>query len=344
MASFVPTFEPPQPQEESEVLVDEQPESTTLTKGEDFFYIFIVDRSGSMSGRRMEVTKDAMKLFMQSLPPGCKFQIVSFGTTYESMVLPANPKTRVAASKQQAFLEYDQSTMEKAVSHISDMYANMGGTNILAPLSNAIDKLAVGHKETRIFLLTDGQVSDRDAVIKKANTRKDNIRVHTFGIGNGCDVDMVKSMAKVGRGSCSLVGDDVDNLNGLVVTALARASEPSLEGCKLVFGSDTEDLGEVFRNQLLTRSKIISRAEFEALQLKFTSLKDPSTGKPIEQQFSSAHFDMVNEGFGLFKLAARELIAKLPADKKVAASIKYQVLCDETAFVGVVKQKDKASG
>ena len=86
---------------------------------------------------------------------------------------------------------------------------------------------------------------------------------------------MVKSMAKMGRGSCSLVGDDVDNLNGLVVTALARASEPSLEGCKLVFGADTEDLGEVFRNQLLTRCKIISRAQFEALSLKFTSQKDP---------------------------------------------------------------------
>lgn len=125
-------------------------------------------------------------------------------------------------------------------------------------------------------------MSDRDAVIKKSNTKKDNIRIHTFGIGNGCDIDMVKSMAKMGRGSCSLVGDDVDNLNGLVVTALARASEPSLEGCKLVFGADTEDLGEVFRNQLLTRCKIISRAQFEALSLKFTSQKDPSTGKPID--------------------------------------------------------------
>jgi len=36
------------------------------------------------------------------------------------------------------------------------MSADMGGTNILAPLSNAIEKLAIGHKETRIFMLTDG--------------------------------------------------------------------------------------------------------------------------------------------------------------------------------------------
>jgi len=46
--------------------------------------------------------------------------------------------------------------MEKALSHINDMYANMGETNILAPLTNAIDKLSTGHKETRVFMLTDG--------------------------------------------------------------------------------------------------------------------------------------------------------------------------------------------
>ena len=46
--------------------------------------------------------------------------------------------------------------MQEALSHINDMSANMGGTNFLAPLSHAIDELATGHKETRIFMLTDG--------------------------------------------------------------------------------------------------------------------------------------------------------------------------------------------
>jgi len=174
-------------------------------------------------------------------------------------------------------------------------------------------------------MLTDGQVDDRESVINKANTKKDNIRVHTFGVGNGCDVDMVRRMAKMGRGSCSLVGDDVANLNGLVVTALARASEPSLQDCKLEFAKVSEDLGEVFRNQLLTRCKIISRADFESLQLKFTCQKDPVTGKPIEMQYQSSHFDRVEEGFGLFKLAAREEISKptLQVAGKIYHSIKY---------------------
>ena len=45
-------------------------------------YIFLVDRSGSMSGSKMEMTKEALKLFIQSLPSGCLFEIVSFGSNF----------------------------------------------------------------------------------------------------------------------------------------------------------------------------------------------------------------------------------------------------------------------
>jgi uncharacterized protein with von Willebrand factor type A (vWA) domain len=42
------------------------------------------------------------------------------------------------------------------------MNANMGGTNINSPLTEAIKKLSVDHPQTRIFLLTDGLVDNRD--------------------------------------------------------------------------------------------------------------------------------------------------------------------------------------
>ena len=84
MVSFVPTFEPTEPNCVG-AFVGEVPELINRINGEDFFYIFIVDRSGSMDGRRLEVTKNEMKLFMQSLPPKCKFQIISFGGSYSKI-------------------------------------------------------------------------------------------------------------------------------------------------------------------------------------------------------------------------------------------------------------------
>ena len=55
-----------------------------------------------------------------------------------------------------AYFMYDQSTMQEALRHIDAMSADMGGTEILEPLTHAIDNLALSHKEVRIFVLTDG--------------------------------------------------------------------------------------------------------------------------------------------------------------------------------------------
>jgi len=38
------------------------------------------------------------------------------------------------------------------------------------------------------------------------------------------------------------------------------------------------------------------------------------------------------------------LNASLSKEAKIAASIKYQTLCDETALIGVIKQTEKATG
>ena len=72
----------------------------------------------------------------------------------------------------------------------------------------------------RVFILTDGQVSDREAVINAARQHNEQIRVFTFGLGSGCDVDLVRRTAQAGRGSCSLVKDNSFDLNGLVIRAL----------------------------------------------------------------------------------------------------------------------------
>ena len=59
---------------------------------------------------------------------------------------------------------------------------------------------------------------------------------------------------------------------------------------------------------MITKCKILSKAEFEALNIAFKCF-DPVGKKEINFQFTSSHFDKVDEGFGLFKIAAKEKIA-----------------------------------
>lgn len=46
-------------------------------KGE---FVFLLDRSGSMSGGRMNMAKEALSLFLKSLPSDSYFNVCSFGT------------------------------------------------------------------------------------------------------------------------------------------------------------------------------------------------------------------------------------------------------------------------
>ena len=57
-----------------------------LSNGSEFHFIFIVDRSGSMQiERRIEVAKEALDLFIRSLPKGSKFSVISFGSSWTAL-------------------------------------------------------------------------------------------------------------------------------------------------------------------------------------------------------------------------------------------------------------------
>ena len=48
----------------------------------DQIFIFFLDRSGSMDGKKMKMANDALKLFIQSLPKEAMFEIISFGSSF----------------------------------------------------------------------------------------------------------------------------------------------------------------------------------------------------------------------------------------------------------------------
>ena len=83
--SLIPTFDAVPPEGFFEVLEDEEPESLKVGEGpdSDYHFIFLIDRSGSMSGSRIEKAKNALILFIQSMPANCRFSIISFGSQHQ---------------------------------------------------------------------------------------------------------------------------------------------------------------------------------------------------------------------------------------------------------------------
>lgn len=104
------------------------------SKEKDTIFVFLVDRSGSMNGPKMNMTRDALNLFIQSLPPGCTFEIVSFGSKFEFL-----------SKKGEGFINNTQ-TVKNVKTSISQFAANMGGTGIYKPLDWAINQFPVENK------------------------------------------------------------------------------------------------------------------------------------------------------------------------------------------------------
>ena len=59
-------------------------------------------------------------------------------------------------------------------------------------------------------------------------------------------------------------------------------------------------------------------------------------------EFTRENFEQ--SSLGLFKLAASRLLKNLTGKENTAYSLKYQVLSEQTAMVGVVKQMKKVTG
>ena len=106
---------------QSDLILEQEEES----KEEDFSpklfdYIFLIDRSGSMSGTPITLAVKALKLFLHSLPIGSRFNVFSFGSNFSSLFLTSQP--------------YCQESLDHAVSVVSTFTADMGGTEIFQPL------------------------------------------------------------------------------------------------------------------------------------------------------------------------------------------------------------------
>lgn len=94
-----------------DILFDHKPQDgkkKQVLDTEGGSFIFLVDRSGSMySGQRIPLTKEAMSLFMQSLPVGSRFQIVSYGSQHKYF------------SGNKELVPYTQENMQKALEYIT---------------------------------------------------------------------------------------------------------------------------------------------------------------------------------------------------------------------------------
>jgi len=183
--------------------------------------IFLVDCSGSMSGSSMNLAKEALQVFIHSLPVSSYFNVILFGSSYKSLF----PESRI----------YDDLTFQDAKTSIQGISADLGGTEILSPLSFILQQEVKAGLARQVFVLTDGQVSNSSACISLVRKHSATNRVFTLGVGSAADRHLVKGMARAGQGTAMFTSQG-EQITPKIMEQLKNALQPCIADIEVKWG------------------------------------------------------------------------------------------------------------
>jgi Ca-activated chloride channel family protein len=142
-----------------------------------------IDRSGSMAGPKMELTKEAARATVEMLPPSDLVAVTVFDSQSAAIVHLQRASNRV-----------------RILGDIGRIQPS-GGTNILAGLREAFDELAPARaRKKHIILLTDGQSPYEGIADLVDAAREQKITISAIGVGDGADQAQLRMIATRGGG------------------------------------------------------------------------------------------------------------------------------------------------
>ena len=278
--------------------------------------IFVVDRSGSMH-ENISTLISAMRLFLQSLPLGTKFNIMSFGN-HHSLLFPQS-------------MSYTQESLRKALAHVDQFQANFGGTETLAALKAAVES-RWKDIPCEIMLLTDGDIWDQESAFQYINTAvtqsANGLRVFTLGIGDDISSAFVEGIARAGNGFSQTCTND-EKIDKKVVRMLKGGLSPHLKDCTLeVDFEETDDDFEMVHQITTTERPILEGKRLGKPQTEMSlfdqDAKSDDHGKSKDSHNRFANVPMVKTPMVL--QAPCSLPALFPFNRTTA----YLLLAPET--------------
>ncbi|HIN53094.1 MAG TPA: VWA domain-containing protein [Planctomycetes bacterium] len=184
--------------------------------------VFVVDRSGSMTGRKIDQAKEALRFVINNLNDGDLFNIVAYDSEIETFA----PELQ----------RQNKSSRDKALGFIESIFAG-GSTNIDGALNAALDMLQDDETPNYVVFLTDGIPTVGETNIARIvdNAAKANsvrARVCCFGVGYDVNSLLLDKLARTGYGQSVYVRPDED-IEAKVAEFYTRIASPVLTDVKL---------------------------------------------------------------------------------------------------------------
>lgn len=310
-------------------------------------YIFMIDRSGSMSGAPIQMACEALNYALKSLPVGSFYNVLSFGSNFK-LLYPES-------------VEATQENLSDTIKIISEYQADMGGTEIFTPIREVM-KNSKHAMPKIVFLLTDGQVGSPSTIIEYVKSNLSCERFFTLGIGQSYSQELVEGLAEAGNGATSFV-HDMKKIAETVIDLMEKSfcdyttvSNLRFEGLTVAYSTIPTGTTILFKKQKLNFSALLSSADLDkdaCVKFDTCSLLSP---EKISHSVPIMKTTLVKTNI-LHKLAAHQIVNKLSGFENTANVPGYNegpetiirdigtqnsIITKETSFVGVFEKNINA--
>ena len=301
-------------------------------------YVFVLDTSGSMSGK-IGTLADAVTRALGGLRPQDRFRVVTFNDQARALNRGFRPATPEAVGTMAA--------------QVAGLRAN-GGTDMHAGLKLALDDLD-DDRVTSVILVTDA-VANRGVVDPAefaALLQRVDVRVFGFLLGNSANQPLMRLMADTSGGFTQQISN-ADDILGQLLLARSKVTHESLHDASLsirgvrTFDTTDEHIGKVYRGQQLVlfgrysgggEATVSLDAKLSGEDRSYTTRFDfpeQSDGNPelerlwalerIEQAEARLNAGLLDEG------EARDAIASLGVDYQLVTDHTSMLVLDDDAF------------
>lgn len=224
----------PKADEDGYLLLLASPEiKTDTTERPKKTIIFVVDKSGSMSGQKIEQAKSALKFVLNNLREGDTFNVVAYDDKVESW----KPELQT----------FNEETRKAALGYVEGLYAG-GSTNINGALTAALGQLQDSSRPNFVLFLTDGlptagETNEQKIVANAKENNKVKARVFAFGVGYDLNSRLLDKLVRENFGLSEFVRPN-ENIESRVSALYNRIGAPVLSNVAIKFDLDghrTED-------------------------------------------------------------------------------------------------------
>ncbi len=299
--------------------------------------VFVLDRSGSMAGKKIEQAKNALGFVLNNLREDDTFNIIAYDDRVESF----KPELQ----------RYSSSTRDEAIRFVSNIREG-GSTNINDALKTALGMLQDDSKPNYVIFLTDGlPTAGETGEMRIAQNAKDSnkvrARLFVFGVGFDVNARLLDRLSGGNSGTSEYVRPDED-IERHVGAFYAKMTRPVLSNISIdlagtdvnrTYPRDIPDLfegGQIvwvgrYRQSGRTNVKLAGKVGTERRTLEFTA-DLASSGRGSSYDFVERLWAIRRVGYIIDQVDMNGQNREL-TDELVSLSRKYGILTPYTSFL-----------